>query len=258
MRILHIGDIIGRAGRKAVQTFLPSVREQYRPDIIIANAENSSGGFGITYAVYEDLRKLDIDIFTTGNHIWDNRETEVSIQKMDRLIRPANLPEGQPGNGYITIEKNGEKFTAVNLIGRVYMGLSDCPFRKFDEIIKDLDGGFVFVDLHAEATSEKAAFGFYADGRAGCVVGTHTHVQTNDDRVLPKGTLYLTDVGMCGSLNSVIGMAKEAPVQRFVTGMPKKFEVENRGKMLFNALFFEYDSEMKITDFSKVSITSGD
>ncbi|MGE4319123.1 MAG: TIGR00282 family metallophosphoesterase [Deferribacterales bacterium] len=257
MRILHIGDIIGRAGRKAVQTFLPSVREKYRPDIIIANAENSSGGFGITYAVYEELMRLDIDILTTGNHIWDNRETETSIRKMENLIRPANLPEGVPGNGHITIEKNGEKFTAINLIGRVFMGLSDCPFRKFDSIVKDAEG-FVFVDFHAEATSEKAAFGFYADGRAGAVTGTHTHVQTNDDRILPKGTLYLTDTGMCGSLNSVIGMAKDAPIERFLTGMPRKFEVENKGKMVFNALFFEYDSAMKVVDFSKVSITSGD
>jgi len=257
VRILHIGDIIGRTGRKAVQTFLPAVREKYRPDIIIANAENSSGGFGITYAVYEELLRLDIDILTTGNHIWDNRETETSIRKMERLIRPANLPEGVPGNGHITIEKNGEKFTAINLIGRVFMGLSDCPFRKFDSIVKDA-AGFVFVDFHAEATSEKAAFGLYADGRAGAVAGTHTHVQTNDDRILPKGTLYLTDTGMCGSLNSVIGMAKDAPIERFLTGMPRKFEVENKGKMVFNALFFEYDSALKIVDFSKVSITSGD
>lgn len=257
MRILHIGDIIGRAGRKSVQTFLPSVRSEYKPDIIIANAENSSGGFGITYAVYEELMRLDIDILTTGNHVWDNKETEKTIDKMTNLIRPANMPEGLPGKGYITIEKNGQKFTAINLIGRVYMGLSDCPFRKFDNIIQEAEG-FVFVDFHAEATSEKAAFGFYADGRANTVVGTHTHVQTNDDRVLPKGTLYLTDTGMCGSLNSVIGMEKDAPIQRFVSGLPKKFEVENRGKILFNALFFEYDENRAITSFSKLAITSGD
>lgn len=257
MRILHIGDIIGRSGRKAVQTFLPAVRSEYKPDIIIANAENSSGGFGITYAVYEELLRLDIDILTTGNHVWDNKETEKTIDKMERLIRPANMPEGLPGRGYITIEKNGEKFTAVNLIGRVFMGLSDCPFRKFDSIIKETEG-FVFVDFHAEASSEKTAFGFYADGRAGAVAGTHTHVQTNDDRVLPKGTLYITDTGMCGSLNSVIGMEKSAPIERFLMGLPRKFEVENRGKILFNALFFEYDENRVINNFSKLAITSGD
>lgn len=257
MRILHIGDIIGATGRKAVKSFLPDVRRQYRPDIIVANAENASGGFGITYAVYEELKKLDIDIMTTGNHIWDNRETELSIHKMDTLIRPANLPEGVPGNGTITIEKNGEKFTVINLIGRVYMSLSDCPFRKFDSMIKDTEG-FVMVDFHAEATSEKAAFGFYADGRAACVVGTHTHVQTADERILDKGTLFLTDVGMCGARNSVIGMEKEAPIERFLKGMPRKFEVEKRGKMMFNALFFEYDSSVGVTDFARISVTSGD
>lgn len=257
MRILHIGDIIGRTGRKAVTSFLPDVRQRYKPDIIIANAENASGGFGITYAVYEELRRLDIDIMTTGNHIWDNRETEMSISKMDVLIRPANLPEGVPGKGMITIEKNGEKLTVINLIGRVFMGLSDCPFRKFDSLREQAEG-FVMVDFHGEATSEKSAFGFYADGRAGCVTGTHTHVQTADERVLPKGTLFMTDVGMCGALNSVIGMEKEAPIERFVKGLPRKFEVEKRGKMLFNALFFEYNDIGEIIDFERVTITSGE
>lgn len=257
MRVLHIGDIVGRTGRKAVTSSLPDIRKEYKPDIIIANVENASGGFGITYATYEEFRRLDVDIMTTGNHIWDNRETEMSIHKMDLLIRPANLHPDVPGRGSITIEKNGEKFTAVNLIGRVFMGLSDCPFRKFDELYEEFEG-FTFVDFHGEATSEKAAFAFYADGRANCVVGTHTHVQTNDERVLPKGTLFMTDVGMCGSLNSVIGMAKEAPIERFIKGMPRKFEVEKRGKMLFNALFFEYNQSLEITDYSKISVTSGD
>jgi len=258
VRILHIGDIIGRTGRKAVKTFLPKVRQEYMPDIIVANAENASGGFGITYATYEELNRLDVDIMTTGNHIWDNRETEMSIHKMDKLIRPANLPEGVPGNGYITIEKNGQKFTVINLIGRVYMNLSDCPFRKFDSVRSYIDEGFIMVDFHAEATSEKSAFAFYADGRANTVVGTHTHVQTADERVLPKGTLFQTDVGMCGALNSVIGMEKEAPIERFIKGMPRKFEVEKRGKMMFNALFFEYDDNHEIVDFKRLSITSGD
>jgi len=258
VRILHIGDIIGRTGRKAVTTFLPAVRQKYMPDIIVANAENASGGFGITYVVYEELRKLDVDIMTTGNHIWDNRETEMSIHKMDNLIRPANLPVGMPGNGMITIEKNGQKFTVMNLIGRVYMGLADCPFRKFDELVNQVEDGFIMVDFHAEATSEKAAFGFYADGKAGAIVGTHTHVQTADERLLPKGTLFQSDVGMCGALNSVIGMEKEAPIERFVKGVPRKFEVEKRGKMMFNALFFEYNDALEVTDYKRLSIASGD
>ncbi|PLX68287.1 MAG: TIGR00282 family metallophosphoesterase [Denitrovibrio sp.] len=257
MRILHIGDIIGRTGRKAVTSFLPEVRRKYRPDVIIANAENASGGFGITYAVYEELLKLDIDIMTTGNHIWDNRETEMSIHKMDKLIRPGNLPEGVPGKGVITISKNEQKFTMINLIGRVYMGLSDCPFRKFDSLREQTEG-FVMVDFHGEATSEKAAFAFYADGKAGAVVGTHTHVQTADERVLPKGTLFQTDAGMCGALNSVIGMEKEAPIERFLKGVPRKFEVEKRGKMLFNALFFDYNDNHEIVEYERLSITSGD
>lgn len=257
MRILHIGDIIGRTGRRAVSALLPEVRSIYKPDIIIANAENASGGFGITYAVYEELLKFDIDIMTTGNHIWDNRETEMSIHKMDRLIRPANLPAGVPGKGFVTIEKNGQKFTVINLIGRVFMGLSDCPFRKFSELREQAEG-FVMVDFHGEATSEKSAFAFYADGKAGAVVGTHTHVQTADERVLPKGTLFQTDAGMCGALNSVIGMEKEAPIERFVKGMPRKFEVEKRGKMLFNALFFDFNDDLEITEYKRLSITSGD
>ena len=240
-----------------LQTFLPEVRQQYKPDIIVANVENASGGTGITYATYEEMSRLDIDIMTTGNHIWSNRETEKSILKMSSLIRPANLPEGVPGNGYITIEKNEQKFTVINLIGRVYMNLADCPFRKFDEIYENAEG-FVMVDFHAEATSEKAAFAFYADGRANTVVGTHTHVQTSDERLLPKGTLFQTDVGMNGALNSVIGVEKEAPIERFIKGMPRKFEVEKRGKMLFNALFFEYNDSMEITDYKRLSITSGD
>ncbi|PLX66189.1 MAG: TIGR00282 family metallophosphoesterase [Denitrovibrio sp.] len=258
MRILHIGDIIGRTGRKAVTTFLPKVRQEFMPDIIVANVENASGGFGITYAIYEEFRRLDVDIMTTGNHIWDNRETEGSIVKMDNLIRPANLPEGVPGNGFITIEKNGQEFTVINLIGRVFMGLSDCPFRKFDKIKEQVNDGFIMVDFHGEATSEKNAFGYYVDGKVGAVVGTHTHVQTSDERVLPKGTLFQTDVGMCGALNSVIGMEKEAPIERFMKGMPRKFEVEKRGELMFNALFFEYNDNSEITDFKRLSITSGD
>lgn len=249
---------MGKAGRSLLSSFVPKLREEMELDLVVANVENAANGFGITEAIYEDIASFGVDLMSTGNHVFDVKDSENFLPKLEKLTRPANYPEGTPGKGYITIEKNGEKFTLLNLLGRVFMPLSDCPFRKFDMIYPEIEDSFVFVDFHAEATSEKNAFGFYVDGRAGAVCGTHTHVQTNDDRLLPKGTLYLTDVGMCGSLNSVIGMNVKAPIERFLGAVPRKYDVENKGKMVFNALFFEFNKQREVLRFSKISLTSGE
>ncbi len=258
MKVLHIGDIMGKAGRSLLRSAVPRLREELGLDIVIANVENAANGFGITEALYKDILSYGVDLMSTGNHVFDVKESENFISNLDSLVRPANYPEGTPGKGHITVEKNGGRFTLLNLMGRVFMPLSDCPFRKFDAVYPEISGSFVLVDFHAEATSEKNAFGLYTDGRAGAVLGTHTHVQTNDDRVLPNGTLYITDVGMCGGLDSVIGMSADAPIERFLGGVPRKYEVEKAGKMVFNALFFEYDSLGKIVRYSKISETSGE
>lgn len=254
MKIIHIGDIIGRAGRKVVAACLDDLKSKYKPDVVIANAENSASGFGVNKTVYDELIKIGIDCFTTGNHIWDMRELEGSINKLEMLVRPANLPSDQPGRTEITIEKDGKKLTIINLLGRVFMNPVECPFRTFDKIYEDNPDSFIFVDLHAEATSEKNAFGLYADGRAGAVVGTHTHIQTNDDRLLPRGTFYITDVGMCGGRDSIIGMKKDGPLRKFVKGMPARYEVQMSGKMVMNAVFFEFDETLKVKEYEKISL----
>jgi metallophosphoesterase (TIGR00282 family) len=258
MRILHIGDIVGRAGRNLLRTFVPQLKEELKLDIVAANVENAANGFGITEALYKDIVSYGVDLMSTGNHVFDVKNSENFIDNFDMLTRPANYPEGTAGKGYVTVEKNGVKFTLLNLMGRVFMPLSDCPFRKFDAIYPEIKDSFILVDFHAEATSEKNAFGLYADGRAGAVCGTHTHVQTNDDRIMPKGTLYISDVGMCGGLDTVIGMSPNEPIERFLGALPRKFEVEKSGRMIFNAIFFEFGEGNVITDYSKISVISGE
>jgi metallophosphoesterase (TIGR00282 family) len=241
MRFLCIGDVIGRTGRNALKTFLPEVKEKYRPDFIILNGENAAGGFGITKKVYDEILSLGVDVVTSGNHIFDKKEISRFIDQEERLIRPANYPPQALGRGYGIYEKEGRKIAVINLMGRAFMGIPlDCPFRKFDEIyekIKD-DVEYIIVDFHAEATSEKTAFGFYVDGRADIVFGTHSHVATADEMILPKGTAYITDVGLTGPKYSVIGMKAEEPIQKFLTGMPVKYEVA-KGKMIFQAIIVE-------------------
>ncbi len=245
---------MGRPGRRLLKNSLPRLREEMALDIICVNVENSAHGFGITEPIYKELKTAGVDLMSSGNHIFDVKGSENFIGSLENLCRPANYPEGTPGKGWVSMEKNGERFTLVNLMGRVFMPLSDCPFRKFDELYPEIEDSFILVDFHAEATSEKCAFGNYADSRAGAVIGTHTHVQTNDDRLLPGGTLYLTDVGMTGSYEGIIGMNKKAPTERFLSGVPRKYEVEKHGKMVFNAMFFEYDETRTIKEFSKLAI----
>ncbi|MBI3399471.1 MAG: TIGR00282 family metallophosphoesterase [Deltaproteobacteria bacterium] len=228
MRIFFIGDIIGRPGRIAVKELLPDIIEKHAIDLVIANGENAAGGFGITPAVAEELIGLKIDVITSGNHIWDKKEIIDYIRDKKWLLRPANYPEGVPGFGWTVLKTNGEtKVGILNLCGRVFMDNLDCPFRVGGAIIKEImrDTNIIILDMHAETTSEKAAMGWFLDGKISAVIGTHTHVQTADERILPQGTAFISDAGMTGSLNSVIGMQKEIVLERFLTQMPKKFEV---------------------------------
>ena len=225
MRILFIGDIIGRPGRDIVASVLPRLTEEYEIDLVIANSENLAGGFGVTPALAEEMFALGVDILTSGNHIWDKKEVEEYIAKEHRLLRPANYPEQAPGKGSLVVEQGGCPVGVLNLQGRAFMPTIDCPFRIGDREIVRLrrQTALIFVDFHGEATAEKQAFAWYVDGRVSAVIGSHTHVQTADERILPGGTAYLTDAGMTGGRDSVIGMNIEEPIARFVTGLPKRY-----------------------------------
>jgi len=232
MRILFIGDIFGRPGRTIVREKLPLLVAEHRADLIIANGENSAAGFGITPALAEELFEMGIDVITTGNHVWDKREIYDYLQAENgnqhsmarRILRPANFPAELPGTGWYEGSKHNVPYAVINLQGRVFMSSNDDPFRVADRLLEKIKAKIVIVDLHAEATSEKIAFGWYLDGRVTAVLGTHTHVPTADERVLPQGTAYITDVGMSGPYESVIGVRKELVIQRFLTNMPARFE----------------------------------
>ncbi len=226
MKVLFVGDIVGNPGRKALSGLLPRARAEWGPfDLIIANVENAAGGFGLTEKVMEELFRQGLDAMTSGNHIWDNREAFALLDAEKRLVRPANYPPSTRGNGSMVIEKKGVKLGILNLQGRVFMQPIDCPFRRADEELLRMEGLPVLVDVHAEATSEKRAMALYLDGRVSAVLGTHTHVQTADETILSGGTAYISDVGMTGGHGGVIGMEKNAIINRFLTGMPTKFEV---------------------------------
>ncbi|MEE9614472.1 MAG: TIGR00282 family metallophosphoesterase [Thermodesulfobacteriota bacterium] len=230
--ILFIGDVMGKPGRRAVKKLLPELMDIHCPDVVVANGENAAGGFGITPGVYEELLSLGVDVVTSGNHIWDKREIEDYIGGTDRLLRPANYPKEAPGGGMTVFEcRSGVKVGVVNLSGRVFMAHIDCPFTVGSRAIERLreETPVILVDMHAEATSEKNAFACHFDGLVSAVIGTHTHVQTADERVLPLGTAYITDAGMTGPTDSVIGIEKEAALKRFLTQMPARFEVATGG-----------------------------
>lgn len=250
MKILFIGDIFGRPGRTIVKDRLPELRKQHSPDLVIANCENAAAGFGITPALAEELFDLGIDVMTTGNHIWDKREIIDYFQMADgnphsparRLLRPANYPANLPGWGVYEGKRKGVAYAVINLQGRVFMGSSDDPYRYADGLLEKIEAKVVFIDLHAEATSEKIAFGWYVDGRATAVVGTHTHIPTADETILTKGTAYITDVGMTGPYDSVIGVKKELVIERFLSGMPARFEAAT-GDVRLCAVVVECDDQ---------------
>ncbi len=228
MRILFIGDIVGSPGRNIVHERLGDIVAQQKLDLVIANCENAASGFGITPRLVEGLLAAGVEVLSSGNHIWDRKEILDYFPQQPRLLRPANYPEGDPGRGlYVGTARNGTRYAVLNLQGRVFMASIDCPFHTADRELKLIpeDVKVVIVDIHAETTSEKQAMGWYLDGRVSAVIGTHTHVVTADEQVLPGGTAYITDVGMTGPHNSVIGMDKAAILRRFLDGLPARFEV---------------------------------
>src|SRR5450432_4429045 len=234
MNILFIGDIFGSPGRRIVADHLQDIVQANSIDLTIANAENAAGGFGITPSIAEELFALGLDVLTSGNHIWDKRELFDYFARQPRLLRPANYPEA-PGRGAITYRaRNGTECAVINLQGRTYMPATDCPFRKADQLLSEIDPAIKvkFVDFHAEVTSEKMAMGWYLDGRVSAMVGTHTHVPTADTRILPGGTAYQTDCGMTGPYHSVIGVQTDIVIQRFLTGRPVRMEAARTGPEL--------------------------
>ena len=240
MRILAIGDIIGKPGREAIRELLPSLRHEYRIDLIIGNGENVAGGIGITPSTARELFDSGIDVITTGNHVWAHKEINPYLDGSLAIIRPLNYPPGTPGRGYLS--RDG--VLVVNLIGRTFMGNFDCPFRAMDQLLAKLEGKstIIIVDFHAEATSEKVAMGWYLNGRVSAVLGTHTHVGTIDTRILPGGTAYVTDIGMVGPMDSVIGDDPDSVIDRFLTQIPRRLSVGS-GTVTFNAILVEVSEE---------------
>jgi metallophosphoesterase (TIGR00282 family) len=245
MQILFLGDIVGRGARRAIRRTLRRLRNEESLEFVVANGENASGGRGLDPDAADELFDSGIDVLTTGNHVWQHDRLLPMLEREPRVLRPANFPEGNPGHGStVQTARNGVAVGVVNLIGRAFMGPADCPFRAADRALSSLAGNapIVFVDMHAETTSEKVAMGWYLAGRASAVVGSHTHVQTADERVLPGGTAYLTDAGMCGPTESVIGMRKEEVIRRFLSQRPERFEVA-RGPIVLQGAIVDVDAE---------------
>jgi metallophosphoesterase (TIGR00282 family) len=256
MRILFIGDIVGRPGRQLVRTGLSAIVSRHDIDFVVANGENSAAGFGITREIGDELLEMGVDVLTSGNHIWDKKEALDYIGTEPRLLRPANYPAGVPGNGsYVARARNGQSVGVINAMGRVFMLNIDDPFAV---VLREIDAirsrtRIIFVDFHAEATSEKVAMGWHLDGKVTAVVGTHTHVQTADERVLPKGTAYLTDAGMTGPHDSIIGVEIEPALGRFLTGLPSRFETATANPRL-NAVVIDADEATgRATDIERLS-----
>ena len=228
MKLLLLGDVVGRPGREAVKGLLPGLKKEYGPDMVVANAENASGGLGLTVGSARELLGLGLNAMTSGNHIWKHREIYSVLQSESRLLRPANYPEGAPGSGLgVYRTSQGVEVAVINLIGRTFMAPVDCPFRAAESLLDQIPEHVRvrIVDFHAEATSEKKALACFLDGRVSAVLGTHTHVQTNDACILPGGTAFVSDIGMCGPSGSVLGMNPKGIVERFITGLPQRFEV---------------------------------
>jgi metallophosphoesterase (TIGR00282 family) len=242
LNVLLIGDIVGKLGRRTVAAVLPNLRKERSVDVVIANGENTAGGRGLTPSTAQELLRSGIDIITSGNHIWENREVyEILDDPAVPLVRPLNYPEGTPGRGIYKRDGLG----VVNAMGRTFMGVSlEDPFRALDAALEQMrDCRVTILDFHAEATSEKIAMGFYLDGRIGAVVGTHTHVPTSDTRILPGGTGYVSDLGMCGALNSVLGMETERVIERFLTQLPNRFDPVDSGPAMFNSVLIQFDED---------------
>lgn len=247
MKILFIGDIFGESGRDALKARMNEMKNIYKPDFCIANGENAAGGKGISYNTAQDIFDSGVDVITMGNHTWARKEILNIIDSGIKIVRPANYPKGVPGKGRLIIEKNGTRLAVVNLLGRVYMDQPvDCPFQTIDRELGYLKGqaDVILVDFHGEATSEKIAMAYYLDGRVTCVVGTHTHVQTADERILEKGTAYISDVGMTGPADGIIGVNRDLIIKKFTLGLPIQHEIAE-GRVQINAVVITVDNETK-------------
>ncbi len=260
-RLLFIGDIMGKPGRELVRQALPALVAHHRIDFVIANGENAAAGFGITPDLTEELLRYGVHVLTGGNHSWDKKEILPYIGGQPRLLRPANFPPGAPGRGrIISTTTSGVRIAVINVIGRVFMTALDDPFRVVLEQIDAVrhDVALIFVDFHAEATSEKVAMGWHLDGKVTAIVGTHTHVATADERVLPHGTAYITDVGMTGAQDSVIGVDRRAILQRFLTGLPQRFETSTENPRLNAVLVAADESTGRATSIERISLSTAD
>ena len=236
LKIMFIGDVVGSPGRDMVKKYVPQLKDKYRPNITIINGENAASGKGITASIYKQFLEIGAQAVTLGNHAWDKKDIFDFIDRAAYLVRPANFPEGTPGKGIVYLSYNGREIAVINLQGRTFMAPIDDPFAKIDELLAEAKQrtNIIFIDFHAETTSEKQALAWYVDGRASCVVGTHTHTQTADERILPQGTGYITDVGMTGPYDAILGVEKEAVLKRFMTGLPVRFEVDKKGNTQLN------------------------
>ncbi|KGR74003.1 TIGR00282 family metallophosphoesterase [Ureibacillus sinduriensis] len=245
MKVIFIGDIVGSIGREAVEKYLPRLRRKYAADVVIANGENAAAGRGITHKIYQQLLQVGVDVVTMGNHTWDNKDIYEFIDDADYLIRPANFSVEAPGKGMVQISKNGVTLSVINLHGRVFLPPHEDPFAMADKLVEEArkTSPLVFVDFHAEVTSEKIALGWHLDGRVSAVVGTHTHVQTADSRIYPGGTAYITDVGMTGPYDEILGMKKESVIYKFQTNLPSRFEVPKEGREVLSGFFVEIDDK---------------
>ena len=256
LKILAVGDIVGENGVKKAVKILPKLKEEKNIDFIVVNGENAAGGMGITKKIFDQLIEAGADVITMGNHTWGKKDIFSFIDN-PKIIRPANYSKGVVGKGYQTFNCKGKKITVINLIGRTSMGvLSDNPFTIADEIINKVknDTDYIIIDFHAEATAEKLAMGYYLDGRASIVFGTHTHVQTSDEKILKKGTGYITDIGMTGPTNSVIGMDIDTSLKRFITSLPERYKIAD-GECMFNSCLFEInDEENRIINIERINM----
>lgn len=255
MKILFLGDIVGSPGRNVIKRLLDDYRRMEDIDVVIANGENAAGGSGLTPKITDELLAAGIDVITTGDHVWKKKDIYPYLATTNKLVRPANYPEGAPGEGSTVFEtKRGAKIAVINLIGRVFMDALDCPFVAVKkELLKvKKETNIILVDLHAEATSEKIAMGWYLDGKVSAVVGTHTHVQTADEKILPKGTAYITDTGMTGPFTSVIGREVEPVLERFITQRPTRFNVATEGLEMHGVLIEVDEGTGKATSIKRV------
>ncbi|ANQ64065.1 TIGR00282 family metallophosphoesterase [Staphylococcus equorum] len=256
MRILFIGDIVGKVGREAINTYLPKLKQTDRPTVTIVNAENAAHGKGLTEKIYKELLREGVDFMTMGNHTYGQRQIYDFIESAKRMVRPANFPDEAPGVGMRIIQINDLKLAIINLQGRAFMQDIDDPFKKADELIAEAqkETDYIFVDFHAETTSEKNAMGWYLDNRVSAVVGTHTHIQTSDERILPGGTGYITDVGMTGFYDGILGINRGEVITRFITSLPQRHVVPDEGRSVLSGVIIDINKDGKATHIERVLI----